>query len=170
MKKIIKGVLCFGLLLITLSGCASNEINGDEWLLKQQEYLPSIQAFAEEMDEVYTLYIIGSISPQDFAQEVILLRQENVLVQTWYKQERDKNPIAPESNSYTAQKGIHGIESSLTVFTKILNESLGQDGSVPSREQTAYTYLSYRQELNQHISEYITAYQIISQLKGETTA
>jgi len=63
MKKGI--LLCIGLAVILLSvcvGCSEKQtMTGNEWLLKQSDCFTDLEEFANGIDEVYSLYIMGSI-------------------------------------------------------------------------------------------------------------
>ena len=44
-------------------------ITGNEWLMDQEERMNDVSTFCDEMDEVFTLYIGGYMSRDDFVNE-----------------------------------------------------------------------------------------------------
>lgn len=165
MKKIISLFIILLIFVLSLCSCGKNEITGDEWFMKQDEYMVDLQTFTEGMDEVYSLYISGSISAVDFKEELRLLKMQYSIIQADYTEAKNDNPILPEEYSYAAQKGINAAENIRRLILKILNETLGENGEPLAPEQLSYMYMAYGQELNKYLADYITAYQII---KSET--
>ena len=164
MKKNIKLFLlisCISVLPI-LSSCGVQGITGDEWVIMQMDYMDDIDAFTQEMDEVYTLYVSGGITAEDFLTELRLLKQQNQIMQQVYESEKEENTILPNSYSSIAQKGIQSIEDMRNIFTNILNESTDEDGNVLSQEEIAYLYLSYNDELETDLASYLVAYEYIT--------
>lgn len=166
-KKIIGILICWtSILCIFLSGCSPDGISGDEWLMKQDVYMEDLQAFADGMDEVYSLYISGAISADDFSNELSVLKDQFAIIQAAYEQAKRENPILPEDYSYAAQRGVAGVENIRRILGEILDNSLDQDGTPLSPAQLLYMYLASGQELSNYLADYLTAYQIIA---SETT-
>ncbi len=164
MKKIIKLfflILCMSIFPI-LSSCGVQGITGDEWVIMQMDYMDDIDAFTKGMDEVYTLYVLGGITSDDFLTEIRVLKQQNLILQKVYEAEKENNPILPDSYSSIAQKGIQSIEDMRNIFTNILNESTDENGNVLSQEEIAYLYLSYNDELKTDLASYLVAYEYIT--------
>ena len=64
-------------LICSLSACGSPErISGNEWLKVQEASYNDLQSFSEGVDQVVTLYIMESITAEDFEKEVMLLKQQ----------------------------------------------------------------------------------------------
>ncbi len=164
MKKNIKLfflISCISVLPV-LSSCGVQGITGDEWVIMQMDYMDDIDAFTQGMDEVYTLYVSGGITAEDFLTELRLLKQQNQIMQQVYESEKEENTILPNSYSSIAQKGIQSIEDMRNIFTNILNESTDEDGNVLSQEEIAYLYLSYNDELETDLASYLVAYEYIT--------
>ncbi len=163
LKKKSFVVVLAAIIIAALSSCTTKkEVSGDKWLMQQEECVLGLQAFAENMDEVYSLYISGSISPDDFYNELSVLNAQLSVLKADYANRKAESPISPGNNSYEAQRGIQGIEGIQNTFQSILNESLDSSGAPLSPEPISYIYLAYRQQINSYLSDYITAYQIIS--------
>ena len=149
-------------MLLILSSCGVQGITGDEWVIMQMDYMDDIDAFTKGMDEVYTLYVSGGITAEDFLTEVRVLKQQNLIMQNVYETEKEKNPILPDSYSSIAQKGIQSIEDMRNIFTNILNESTDEEGNALSQEEIAYLYISYNDELKTDLASYLVAYEYIA--------
>lgn len=164
MKKTLKlffSIICMSMLPI-LSSCGVQGITGDEWVIMQMDYMDDLDAFTKGMDEVYTLYVSGGITAEDFLTEVRVLKQQNLIMQNVYETEKEKNPILPDSYSSIAQKGIQSIEDMRNIFTNILNESTDEEGNALSQEEIAYLYISYNDELKTDLASYLVAYEYIA--------
>lgn len=149
-------------MLPILSSCGVQGITGDEWVIMQMDYMDDIDAFTKGMDEVYTLYVSGGITAEDFLTEVRVLKQQNLIMQNVYEAEKENNPILPDSYSSIAQKGIQSIEDMRNIFTNILNESTDEEGNALSQEEIAYLYISYNDELKTDFASYLVAYEYIT--------
>lgn len=158
-KKQMRASVLVLLLSLTLliSGCSQKQITGNEWLLKQKECLDTIEIFAEEMDEVYSLYIVGSMTEEDFIAEVRLLKAQHGVLTQYYDQLRSENPVKEGSHSYVSKRGSEGMEKCYKALGEMLDSSIKEDGRVLSVDELAYLYLAYRQEFSAAISEYVTA-------------
>jgi len=169
MKKGI--LLCIGLAVILLSvcvGCSEKQtMTGNEWLLKQSDCFTDLEEFANGMDEVYSLYIMGSISKQDFVNELYLLKQQYKILTTLHNHMKDDNPIEPESHSYLSKVGTQAIEDLYISLGDILDNTLDENGKPYSQEQTSYLYLAYRQVVSGYITEYLTAVAWYKEAQGE---
>lgn len=159
--KLIFPIMCMSILPI-LSSCGVQGISGDEWVIMQMDYMDDIDAFTKGMDEVYTLYVSGGITAEDFLTEVRVLKQQNLIMQNVYESEKENNPILPDSYSSIAQKGIQSIEDMRNIFTNILNESTDEEGNALSQEEIAYLYISYNDELKTDLASYLVAYEYIT--------
>lgn len=162
MKKIKSQVLCSVLAILFLfCGCSAKGISGDDWILMQHDTISELQTFSEEMDDVYTLYIIGSISSDDFLTELDVLQQEYQIMKAAYDQDKENNPILPEDCSYAAQKGMDALDSIWETLWDALNCAV-QDDTLLSVEEISYSYMAYQQELYETTLDYLTSYLIIS--------
>lgn len=150
-------------LLVLFTGCAAQGITGNEWVLMQKDSVSDLETFANSMDDIFSLYFIGAISDEDFAQEINTLKQEYQLMQADYQQKKEENPILPESYSYAAQKGIAGIENVRQLLGEILDNAIDENGNPVAADELSYIYMGYQQELVDYLAEYVTAYQLIQE-------
>lgn len=167
--KFISLMLAVMLLVITLCGCNSsdNRIDGNQWLEIQEVCMTDLESFCEGMDEVYTLYIIGSISPQDFVNEIALLNTQYGYLIAAYDQLKADNPLKPESHSYLSKQGTEAMENIYLTIKQTLDYSLDSEGNAKSIDEIAYLYLAQRQQLIGYISEYSTALSWLRAANGE---
>ena len=149
-------------LLIFLSACTVKGITGDQWFLMQEPYISDLQSFAKGMDEVYSLYINGSIPNEDFINEVALLKDQYCVLEANYEFAKENIHILPESYSYAAQRGVNSIENIYRIFGEVLNSSVDEYNTPLSQSEIAYLYLLKGQEIDSYLAEYIAAYQIIT--------
>lgn len=169
MKNKYIAIISLVLIIISVfSGCNNdNKIDGNTWLEVQEMCLEDLESFCEGMDEVYTLYIIGSISQEDFANEISLLKTQYLYLIGSYDQLKTDNPLKPESHSYLSKQGTEAMENIYLTIEQTLNYSLNGDGTAKSVDEIAYLYLAQRQELINYLSEYSTSLSWLRAAKGE---
>lgn len=161
-RKLTILCLCVLILLLSLSACTVKGVTGDQWLLMQEPYMNDLQSFADGIDEVYSLYINGSITKEDFCNEVSVLKDQYCILKANYELSKENTHILPESYSYAAQRGVNGIENIYRIFEEVLSESFDEYGNPLPQSEISYLYLLKGQEINSCLADYITAYQIIS--------
>lgn len=142
-------------------GCAAKGVTGNEWLLMQEERLDELELLADNMDEVFSLYVMGAIGSTDFLTEIELLKQQYAVMNEMYDAEKREYPILPENNSYAAQKGVEGLERVREILGAILNNA-AVDGVPLPPDEAAYMYMAYKDELADNLAVYITAVQYIT--------
>ena len=161
-RKIVFAIVCLLCILSVLSGCTTKGVTGDQWLMMQEPYINDLQSFSEGMDEVYTLYIAGSITKDDFCSELSVLKAQYSILEADYEVFKEDTHILPENFSYAAQRGVNGVENIYRLLGEALDESLDENGAPLPQAEISYLYLLKGQEIHSCLADYITAYQIIS--------
>ena len=157
-RRVISIMTAFMISLLLLAGCSSDSsVTGDEWLVKQEACFEDLKAFADGMDSVYTLYFIESITTEDFKTELELLNKQYKILVAFYEQMKEENPIKPESHSYLSKRGTEAMENIYDCLGEIIANSVDQNGKPLPPTQLAYSYLAYRQELIDYVTEFDTA-------------
>lgn len=144
-------------LILGITGCSAKGVEGNEWLLIQKTCLTDLEAFASGMDEVYSLYIIGSMSQSDFQVELNLLKKQYGILNAFYDDLKAQNPVKEGSHSYISKRGTDGLQNCYYVLGEILTHSVDTNGKPLEPKQMSYTYLAYKQQLASSLSEYVTA-------------
>ena len=147
-------------LLLSLSACKEKEVglSGGQWLAVQEEQcLPDLQAYAEGLDEVVTLYIMGAITESDFAVELMVLDNQYKLLMQRYETIKRDNPMRENGHTYISKRGSDGMEACYDVFDRALAALRDDAGKPLSRDEVAYVYLSFQQELADAMSTFMTA-------------
>ena len=52
------------------------QYTGEEWFQKQESYISNLRTYVGEMDDVFALYIAGSIQEDDFLNHISVLQGE----------------------------------------------------------------------------------------------
>lgn len=159
---------CLTLFMCGLCGCSNKEsgITGNEWLVKQKVLLEDLSAFTEGMDEVYSLYLVGGISESDFLTELRLLKQQYAILNQFYVQLKNENPVKEGTHSYVSKRGSDAIANYYSILGEIFDNSVDGKGSPLKADQLAYVYMAYQQQLTSALAEYTTA--IIWLEEGQT--
>lgn len=150
---IITLVLC---LFICLLGCNSTTyIDGNEWLEIQEQCLVDLKAYTDGMDEVYTLYIIGSIGKEDFANELSLLQTQYNLLVRFYDELKAEHPLKENGHSYISKAGTEAMETAYASLGKLFASVYAADGSLKDPAEVSYIYLAVREEYESAIRDYL---------------
>ena len=136
---------------------ANSGITGNEWLLEQENYLTDVQDFCSNMDEVFSLYIMGTMSKADFVNEITIMKTEYAVIQSDYEKVIKNNPVKAGSYSYVSKRGIDGITNARKYIADVLNVAIGEDGVALSIDEEAYQYLAFKQNLSDALADYQTA-------------
>lgn len=126
-------------------------ITGNEWFEQQDVRMEDISAFCEEMDEVFTLYIGGYMSDEDFANEEILLRHQFSILKAKYEKIDSETNILTGKHSWLSKKGEEVINS----ITTSLESFLEHDYAGMDKESILANYLVLKEKLEDDTAGYI---------------
>lgn len=135
----------------------SKKITGNEWLFMQWDIcLEDLKVFSESLDSVVTMYIMGSLDPIDFANELDTLEAQYDIIHTRYLKLQQNHPIKEGTHTYVSKQGSESMENCYTYLFDLF-DTLKNNGHLLSPDETAYQYLAYRQKITHSISAFITA-------------
>lgn len=175
LSKKIAPVL-FSLSLFFLSACeketieTKKEIKAEEWIMSVDETEDKLNELIKSTQDVYTLYVIGKMSPDDFLVELEV--QQNMLfsIQKNYTDKKSDLVIEPES-SEDAKKGIASFEDLFEDINGLYVASVNQIGTPYSAAEVSFIYLNYKDKIIDDYAVYSAAV-ILSKNSdsGEVTA
>ena len=134
----------------------SNTINGREWLLKQDSVNEQYIKVMESTEDVYSLYISGKMSSEDFYTELQILQGQLFTIQDAYQKEKDKIVIDPESLDVSFE-GIDHFENLFTETNNLYVASINPQGSPYSVVEISYVYMNYKEKLLDEYTRYQAA-------------
>lgn len=123
----------------------------------QTDTFDNLSAFCDELDTVVNLYVIGSITSDDFKNEIEMLGYQYEMVLAAYEKKSDECKLQPGSHSYASKKGIDALEGMMDSISDILDAAVSKDGSILSPTDMAYVYLAYQQQITHYIAEYLVS-------------
>ena len=170
MKKLVSIILAVSMLFLFVA-CTKKDseelekppepITGNEWLMKQTDCLTELQAYAEGMDDVITLYVAGSITAGDFQNEVAILKQQYAVLLEFYNTLKAEYPVEPETHSYLSKRGSDALQKVYDDMGKVLDGLFDPETGLPyTAEHVAYVYIGYRQGILDSIAEFTTAVEL----------
>lgn len=159
-KRIIISVVVICAALITLYFIFFREygVTGNEWFLLQGERMEDVSAFCDEMDDVFTLYIGGYISEDDFRNEEILLRKEFAILKAKYEAKDKEINIITGSHSWASKKGEECLDN---IFLH-LEEFMSVEYADMDVESVLANYLVLNETLEDDVLTYTVLYQWIA--------
>lgn len=161
-------VLIVGLIVFIITN-KDDGITGEEWIEKQETTFKNIQAITNEMDKVYTLYISGSMTPENFKNEVMLLKNEYYLTYTAYCKLQKENTVGAGKHSYITKRGSDAIDNIFNYIDCIMSETLDKNNTPLKTTEVAYIYMAYKQQIEDAYYDYFTSKALVELETLETT-
>ena len=128
-----------------------NGITGNEWLMNQEERMNDVSTFCDEMDEVFTLYIGGYMSRDDFVNEEILLRQQFSILKAKYEQKDEETKIKTGTHSWSSKKG----EEVLSDLFKHIEDFINVEYADMDKQSILANYLILQETIERDVAGYI---------------
>ena len=147
---------------LALAGCSQKGTTGNEWLLQQEPYCEELQEICSSIDDVYSLYLLGSMETNDYCNEIQLLQVQALACSAQYEQRKKDADILPASHSYASKAGIDALENSNRTIQTFLEKSL----ETVDCETLARLYVDFQDEMLTNLATYITSYNLIQAEKG----
>ena len=142
---------------------ASREQSGMQWFQKQSGYLDTLNGYADSMDDVFALYLSGSINEEDFIVHLDGLQEELKIIYAAYCAEVRTHPVTIGSHTYMTKKGAESVENCYLLFQELIDMSYQ---NYMAKDVLTYKYLAFHQKFIDSLSEYMTAKSFIE--RGET--
>ncbi len=159
-RKIIS--ILISLSLIFLSAC-EKEVNETKKEIQAEEWIKSVDSTEEKLSElikstedVYTLYVIGKMSAEDFLIELEVEQNMLFFIQQSYIEEKSEVLIAPQSNE-DAKKGINAFEALFEDINGLYVASVNQIGAPYSAAEVSFIYLNYKDKIIDDYAVYSAA-------------
>ena len=96
------------------------QYTGEEWFQKQESYISNLRTYVGEMDDVFALYIAGSIQEDDFLNHISVLHGELDIIQGCYKKEQTDHPVRTGTYTYEEKLGCEGVSETMDNLQEIL--------------------------------------------------
>lgn len=136
----------------------SGSVTAEEWIVKKYELIGQLETFSSSLDDVMSLYSIGSISTQDLANEVYIAQSELAIMKRLYDQDLEEHPIRTGTHTYETKKGMEGLETIWESYETMLDQLADICTSSASANDAAYVYLAYREPVTSGLFDYMQAY------------
>lgn len=162
MKKNLLVLLLSTVLCLSFAGCEkekpaeTKEINGKEWLEQQTDLDDEYMEISKATEDIYSLYIAGKMSPQDFLTELEITQKQLMYQYSKYKDEKDKIIIDPLS-SEDSLEGIDALENLFTDMNNLYLASVDSAGVPYSVIEMSYIYMNYRDKIINDYANYKAA-------------
>lgn len=136
----------------------SRKKDGNEFFGEQNTIMNTLTSFMEQMDNVYALYITGTMSSDDFLTQRQNLMIAYNLIQVDYDNYLAKNPVKTGSYSYVSRRGMNAIQSLRQNIQNLLDNTVDEIGQPLNRNEMAYIYMVYQECINEDLCEYAVAF------------
>ena len=165
MRKKVVLIILFIAILISLFfvwrkiKAYNNQVIGNDILAMQDTYIENMQTYATSMDDIVTLYVSGSMSQEDFLDNVDVLEAELTIL---YKEYTDDMQKANEkmkigSSTYESQRGCEAVDTCFHTFQDVIDMLYDSYGDPVA---LSYKYIAYQQTFIEHMAEYSAAVQM----------
>lgn len=138
------------------------KVTAQEWIANQYHLIDEFNTFSSTLDDVITVYTIGSMDTSDLVNELEIAGTELEIMKLAYDQDLEEHPIKTGTHTYETKAGKEGIEKiwdSYQALVAQMEESCANGGSA---NEIAYTYLAYREPIADGLFDYIYAYYSIT--------
>lgn len=152
--------------MLTFASCekekqeTQKETDGKKWILSQDETCDQFEKVVESTEEVYSLYISGKMSSDDFLIELEILQAKLFSIEKDYKDEKDKTVIDPQSSD-VAFEGIEHFENLFTEMNDLYLASVNSQGNPYSVIEMSYIYMNYQEKILDEYSKYTAAIYVL---------
>ena len=156
-KKMIIGIIVL-LLIFAWPFISYNRstITGEEWLKKQETYLNDLKAFSETLDDVTSLYLIGSISYDDYKIHMKSIQDEFIILASSYKKERKSVHVKEGTYSREQKTAVENVKKCYDIMEKLVNVCINESSD---KNVLSYKYLAAQQAVAKEISSYLTQFE-----------
>lgn len=145
-------VLLLSLSLFLLSGCEKEvdeqikEIKAEEWIVSVDETDEKLNELIKSTEDIYTLYVMGKMSSDDFLIELEVDQNMLFYIQQNYTEQKGKVIIDPKSDN-NAKKGLESFEMLFDDINGLYTASVDQAGVPYSSVEVSYIYLNYKDKI-----------------------
>ena len=128
-------------------------VSGEKWLEKQNDYISDLSDFSDTLDDVTSLYLLDSISYEDFNTHIQSLKDEFIILYAKYQQQASNIHI--KEGTYTAgqKNAVKNVENCYVIMDEILNDCLNED-IASDKNVLSYKYLAAQQAIIKEIALY----------------
>ena len=130
------------------------QYTGEEWFQKQETYISSLRTYVGEMDDVFALYIAGSIQEEDFLNHISVLHRELDIIQGCYKKEQSEHPVRTGTYTYEEKLGCEGVSETLDNLQEVLSMAGNNSSNI---DTLSYKYLALHQNIIDSMAKYTSA-------------
>lgn len=161
-NKIFLFLIFIVLIIFVSSSCAYKGIEENDYVkLEYENFFYKLQKLANNLDEIYTLYLIDSISDEDFLNELSLLKYQNEILDIEYNKFKEENSIMPNTNSYLSDNANESMKNIRNTIKNIIINSVDENNNVKSKEDILNLFKQNKENLVNYLSEYMTSYELI---------
>lgn len=139
---------------------SSKPVSAKEWLCDQSETDKGYLELMDSTDEVYSLYVSGSMSSADFLVELEILQSQLFYIQSQYTERKSKTEMT-DLDDQVATEGIEHLENVFTDTNELYVSSLNSRGEPYSAIEITYIYLNYKEKIVDEYSKYKIAKEVI---------
>lgn len=138
------------------------KVTAEEWIVKKYELIDQLSAFSSGLDDVVSLYSVGSISAQDLSNEIYIAKTQLAIMEKLYDQELEEHPIKTGTHTVETKCGMDGLDLIWGAYEELLDQMDQVCEASGSANDIAYIYLAYREPITTGLFEYMHAYYSIT--------
>ena len=134
----------------------SRQISGMEWLKQQEKYITDLKSYSENMDNIFTLYITGGISQEDFLNHLSVLNDELTILKADYQKAKEEHPVRTGSHTHSTKSGCEAVEKCYDTLSNLIEVASSKE-NYSNTDILSYKYIVFRQEITDQLSIYTTS-------------
>ena len=152
-------LILIGSIISSICIYKKREITGHIWFEYQTNYVSCMRQTATQLDNIVTLYLNDNISRQDLDNHLSIIRSECNMLKISYANDKKRYPVKIGSYDYYTKTGTEAVEACIDKMINLIDACAKSEND---KDELMYIYLAYSQEFSKELSEYITAYAVIT--------
>ena len=158
-KRIVRFLIIFLIVVIGIIAffCFSGSdgvLTGKQYLKAQEKYMAEFEAYADDMDNIVTLYLNGDIGEEDFLNHLKILQEELTIMNEAHDKEAEKYSVITGTHTYQTKRGCEAVDECYDIFQNILSM---MQNNYQDKNALSYKYIAYHQDIINSVSDYMTA-------------
>lgn len=129
-------------------------LTGEEYLKVQEKYMSEFESYANDMDNIVTLYLDDNISEEDFLNHLSILQEELDIMKASHDKEAEKYTVITGSHTEQTKKGCEAVSECYDIFQEIITM---MQNNYTDKDAMSYKYLAYHQDIINSLADYMTA-------------
>lgn len=156
---IVVGIVCLFCMISSarLRTYSQSFVTGAEKLALQQETIHNLYYISDQLDNVTTLYLSGSITQETYEKHIGVLQKQYTVAKKKHDQMDKDYRVDAAELTYVESQGIKSTDESLRLMGVLLDSC---EKHADNKDELSYYYLAAGESLSNAVAGYMAAVEI----------